>query len=105
MDNGSQKNFIYEYLMKRLSLVTTPHPQPYNIGCMKDGREQRITRQCILTYFINPFEYEVLCDVAPLFVVETLFGKPYLWDRHGSYQSRPQKVIVKIWIQWYDILE
>ena len=43
--------------------------------------------------------------MALLFVAEALFGKPYLWDRHGTYQSWPQKVIVKIRNQWYGILE
>ena len=105
MDNGSQKNFVYEYIVNKLGLVTTPHPQPYNICWMKDGKELRITWQCWLTYFINPFEDEVLCDVALLSIDDTLFGKPYLWDRHGTYQSRPQKVIVKIQNQWYGILE
>ena len=42
VDNGSKKNFVSEDLVKRLCLVTTPHPQPYNIGCMKDGHELRI---------------------------------------------------------------
>ena len=63
---------------------------------MKDGQELSITLQCRLAYFINPFEDEVLCDVAPLFVVDALFDKPCLWDQHGTDQSRPQKVIVKI---------
>ena len=96
VDNGSQKNFVSEYLVKKLGLVITPHPQPYNIGWMKDGHELRIKRQCRLTYFIKTFEDEVICDVAPLFVADSLFGKPYLWDRHSTYQSRPQKVIAKI---------
>ena len=105
MDIGSYKSFILEYLVKKLSLVTTPHPHPYNITWMKDGQELIITHQRRLTYFINPFEDEVLCDVALLCLADTMFGKPYLWDRHGSYQSWPQKVIVKIQNQWYDIPE
>ena len=96
MDNGSQNNFASEYIMNELGLVTTPHPQPYNIVWMKGVQEIRITRQCKLTYFIKPFEDEVLCDMAPLFVVDTLFSKPYLWDQHDTYQSRPQKLIVQI---------
>ena len=91
--------------MKKSGLVTTPHPQPYNIGWMKDGQELRITQQCQLAYFINPFEDEVICDVALIFVGDALLDKPYLWDRHGTYQSRPQKVIIKIENQWYVILE
>ena len=96
VDNGIQKNFVSDDLLKKLGLVTTPHPQPYNIGWMKDGQELRITRQCKLNYFIKHFEDEVLCDVASLSVADALFGKPCLWDRHGTYQSLPQKVIVKI---------
>ena len=96
MDNGSQKNFASEYIAKKLGLFSTLHPQPYNIGWMKDKQELRITRQCKLTYFINPFEDEVLCDVEPLSVVDALFIKHYLWVRHSTYQSWPHKVIVKI---------
>ena len=66
--------------MKKLGLVTTPHPQPYNIGSMKDGWEIRVTQQCRLTNFIKPFEDEVLYDVALLSVANALFGKPYVWD-------------------------
>ena len=43
MDKGWKKKFVPEYLVKKLGLVTTPHPQPYNIGWMKDGKELRIT--------------------------------------------------------------
>ena len=70
---------------------------------MEDGKKLGITRQCKLTYFINPFEDEVLCDVAQIFVADVFFRKPYLWDRRSTYQSRPQKVIVKIWNHWYGI--
>ena len=87
MDNNSQKNFVSQYLVKKLGHVATPHPHPYNISWMKDGKEPRITRKCQITYFINPFKDEILFDVAALSVADTLFGKPYLWDRHGTYQS------------------
>ena len=105
MDNYSHKKFVSEYILKKLGIVTTPHPHPYNISWMKDGRELRITHQCRITYFIKSFEDEVVCDMALLSVTDALFRKPYWWDRHGRYQSLPQKVIVKIQNQWYDILE
>ena len=72
---------------------------------MKDGHELRITRQSRHTYFIKTFEDEVINDVAFLYIADALFGKPYLWDRHGSYHSWPQKVIIKIKNQWYKIPE
>ena len=80
VDNGSQKNFVSKDIVKKLGLVATPHPQPYNIGWMKDGQELRITCQCRLTYFIKPFEDEVLCDVTPLSIADALFGIPYCYS-------------------------
>ena len=80
VDNGRQNKFICKYLVKKLGLVTTPHPQPYNISWIKHGKELRITRQCKLIYFIKNFEDEVLCEVAPLSTADALFEKPYLWD-------------------------
>ena len=44
LDNGSQKNFVFEDIVNKLDLSTTPHPQPYNISWMKDGQELKITR-------------------------------------------------------------
>ena len=87
LENGIQKNFVLEDIVKKLGLVTTLHLQTYNMGWMNDMQELRITRQCELDYFIKPFEDKVFCDMAPLFVVDALFGKPYIWDRHETYQS------------------
>ena len=81
MDNCSEKNLVSKDLVKKLGLLTTPHPQPYNVIWMKDGKEVRITHQCKLTYFTNHFEHELLCDVALLSVADSIFRKPYLWDR------------------------
>ena len=43
-DNGSKKNCISEDIVKKLCLVTTLHPYPFNIVWIKDGKEIRITR-------------------------------------------------------------
>jgi hypothetical protein len=32
VDSGSHKNLISAEVVKQLGLLTTPHPQPYNIG-------------------------------------------------------------------------
>ena len=91
--------------MKKLGIFTTPHPHLYNISWMKDEMELRITHKYRIAYLINPFEDEVLCDVALIFIANAPFGKPYIWNQHGTYQSQPQKVIVKIRNQWYGIPE
>jgi hypothetical protein len=39
VDSGSQKNIISAEVIKLLGLSTTPHPQPYNIGWLRQGRD------------------------------------------------------------------
>jgi hypothetical protein len=37
VDSRSQKNLISAEVVKQLGLSTTPHPQPYNIGWLRQG--------------------------------------------------------------------
>jgi hypothetical protein len=37
VDSGSQKNLISTEVIKQLEFPTTPHPQPYNIGWLRQG--------------------------------------------------------------------
>jgi hypothetical protein len=39
VDSRSQKNLISAEVVKQLGLSTTPHPQPYNIGWLRQGRD------------------------------------------------------------------
>jgi hypothetical protein len=58
-----------------------------------------------MSYGINPFKDEVLCDVAPLEVCDVLFFQPYMWRNHDVYESRPRSVIVTLGDHPYKILE
>jgi hypothetical protein len=79
VDSRSQKNLILVEVVKRLNLLTTPHPQPYTIGWLREGRYLRVSQQCHLPYDIKPFKDEVLCDISPLEVCDVILGQPYLW--------------------------
>jgi hypothetical protein len=105
VDSGSQKNLISAEVVKQLGLSTTPHPQPYNIGWLRQGRDLRVSQQCRLSYGIQPFKDEVLCDVFPLDVCDVLLGQPYMWKRHVIYESRPRSFIVTLGGHIYRILE
>ena len=105
VDNDSQKNLISAEVVKILGLSTRPHPQPYKINWLSQGRGIRNTQQCLLQYGIKPFQDEVLCDVAPLEVCDVLLGQPYMWKRHAVYESRSRSVIVTLGGQLYRILE
>ena len=58
-----------------------------------------------MSYDIQPFKDEVLCDVAPLDVCDVLLGQPYMWKRHVVYESPPHSVIVTLGVHLYRIQE
>jgi hypothetical protein len=105
VDSGSQKNLISVEVIKQLGLSTTPHPQPYNIRWFHQGRDIHVIQQCRLSYGIQPFKDEVLCDVALLDVYDVLLGQPYMWRCHVVYKSQPCSVIVTLGGHIYRIPE
>jgi hypothetical protein len=56
VDSGSQKNLISVEVVKRLALLTTPHPEPYTIGWLCQGSDLRVSQQCQQSYDIKPFK-------------------------------------------------
>lgn len=105
VDSGSQKNLISVETVKRLNLKTTTHPQPYSMGWTSQGRDIQVHQQFRLSYSIKPFKDEVICDVAPLDVCDVLLGQPYMYQRHGVYESRPRSVTIRLREQKYRIPE
>jgi hypothetical protein len=87
VDSGSQKNLISAEVIKQLGLSTTPHLQPYNIRWLQQGRDLCVSQQCRLSYGIQPFKDEVLCDVAPLDVCDVLLGQPQNTRGSSNYCS------------------
>jgi hypothetical protein len=105
VDSGSQKNLISKETVKRLNLKVTRHPQPYSMGWVNGIQDIQINQQCHLPYSIKPFKDEVICDVAPLDVCDVLLGQPYMYQRHGVYESRPRSVTIKLGEKKYRIPE
>jgi hypothetical protein len=65
VDSGSQKNLILEDFIRQLDFLTTPHPHPYNNGWLHQGQDLCVNHLCLLSYDINPFKDDVLCDFSP----------------------------------------
>jgi hypothetical protein len=105
VDSRSHKNLISAEVIKQLGLSTTPHPQPYNIRLLRQGRDFHVRQQCRLSYDIHCFKDEVLCDVSPLDVCDILLGQPYMWKCHAIYESRPRSVIISLGGPLYRIPE
>jgi hypothetical protein len=96
VNNDNQNNLISAKVVKQLGLSTTPHLQPYNIEWLHQGRDLCVSQQCRLSYGIQPFKDEVVCDVTPLDVCDVVLGQPYMWRRHAVYESRPRNVIITL---------
>ena len=105
VDSGSQKNLISAEVIKRLTLPTTSHPQPYTIGWIHQGSDVHISQQLWISYTIKPFKDKVLCDVSPLKVCDVLLGQPYLWKLRFVYESSPCSVIITLNGKLYRIPE
>jgi hypothetical protein len=89
MDNGSQKQLVSQDLANRLNLVTTPYPQPYQLGWVQnDGPRLLVSKRCLVTFSIGQFKYIVLCDVSPLDCVDLLLGIPYQTQRNTIYIAK-----------------
>ena len=58
-----------------------------------------------MSYGIQPFKDEVVCDVSPLNVCDVVLGQPYMWRRHVVYESRPHSVIITLGDHLYRIPE
>jgi hypothetical protein len=84
---------------------TMSHPQPYTIGWLHQGRKIHVSQQCLLSYNMNPFKDEVLCDVSPLKVCNFILGQLDLWKCHVVYDSRPWSVIITLKNKLYRIPE
>jgi hypothetical protein len=96
IDSSRKNNLISAEVFKWLALPTTPHPQSYTIGWLCQGRDLHIRKQCHLTYGINNFKDDVLCDVSPLEVCDVLLVQPYLWKCHVVYESRHHSFIITL---------
>lgn len=89
MDNGSQKNLVSQELVNRLKLITSPHPQPYQLGWVqKEGPRILVSQSCLVTFAIGQFKDTVLCDVSPLDCADLLLGLPYQSHRNAVYLAK-----------------
>jgi hypothetical protein len=105
IDNGSQKNLISAEVVKILNFPTIPHPQPYTIGWLSRRRDISVIQQCRMSYGINLFKDDVVCDDSPLEVCDVILGKPYMWKHLAIYESLHRNVIVTMGGHLYRVPE
>eukprot|EP00253_Pinus_taeda_P018789 PITA_18789 len=102
-DSGSQVNLIFEAIVKKLGLATTPHKKPYQLGWLDDKAQLQMTRQCKLKFsFGSSFVDEVELDIIPLDICGIVLGSPYLYDRKAIfYRAENKYLLVKDGIEYF----
>eukprot|EP00253_Pinus_taeda_P019148 PITA_19148 len=102
-DSGSQVNLIFEAIVMKLGLATTPHKKPYPLVWLNDKAQLQVTRQCKLKFsFGSAFVDEVELDIIPLDIFGIVLGSPYLYDRKAIfYKAENKYLLVKDGIEYF----
>ena len=75
IDGGSCTNAASTLLVDKLNLPTLKHPRPYNLQCLNDYGEVRVTKQVLVSFSMGKYVDEVLCDVVPMQACHILLGR------------------------------
>jgi hypothetical protein len=85
-DPGSQVNLIFEALVKKMGLVTKPHPKPYPLAWVCDKEKLNVTKNCRFIFSIaSKLIDEIDLDVVPLDICGIVLGSPYIYDRKSVF--------------------
>ena len=87
IDGGSCCNILNDKVVKHLLLKTTPHPQPYGLEWITDGKGDVVNRQCRITFSIGSYQDNVLCDVVPMDATHLLLGRPWQFDKKALHDG------------------
>ncbi|XP_017613580.1 uncharacterized protein LOC108458685 [Gossypium arboreum] len=91
INGGSCTNVASTMMVEKLGLPTTKHPSPYKLQWLNDGGELKVTKQVLVSFNIDKYSDEVLCDIVPMHAGHLLLGRPWQFDRrvqHDGYTNR-----------------
>ncbi|XP_057247453.1 uncharacterized protein LOC130589856 [Beta vulgaris subsp. vulgaris] len=91
IDGGSCTNVASQTLVTKLNLKTTPHPNPYVIQWLNQGKGIHVSSRVLLAFTIGKeYKEELWCDVIPMDACHVLLGRPWMFDRkviHDGYKN------------------
>nr|GEV62317.1 hypothetical protein [Tanacetum cinerariifolium] len=71
-------------LVMKLNLPTQPHPSPYVIQWLNQGKGIRVSHQVLLSFSIGKsYNDELWCDAIPVDACHVLLGHPWQFDRRS----------------------
>ena len=90
VDGGSCFNVASTTLVEKLQLKTEPHPHPFAIQWLNQGKGLQVSTRLIALSIGKSYRDELWCDVIPMDACHILLGRPWLFDRkvmHDGYQN------------------
>ena len=89
IDGGSCANVASKTLVEKLKLSVSPHPSPYTIQWLNQGKGLQISSRCLLGFSIGKsYKDEIWCDIVPMDACHVLLGRPWLFDRSVMHDGR-----------------
>ncbi|GJS86056.1 hypothetical protein Tco_0752597 [Tanacetum coccineum] len=82
IDGSSCTNIASQTLVDKLKLQTEPHPSPYVIQWLNQGKGIRVPHRVLLSLSIGrSYTDKIWCDVLPMDACHVLLGRPWQFDR------------------------
>ncbi|GJX15256.1 gag-pol polyprotein [Tanacetum coccineum] len=89
IDGGSCTNVASQTMVSKLGLLNEPHPAPYVIHWLNQGKGINVTHRVLLSFSIGKwYADKIWCDVIPMDACHVLLGRPWQFDRrviHDGY--------------------
>lgn len=88
IDSGSCENVVSFYMVDKLGLTETEHPDPYELTWLKKGNILKVNKRCLVQFSIGKkYHDEVWCDIIPMDAAHILLGRPWQFDRKTKHDG------------------
>ncbi|XP_027166359.1 uncharacterized protein LOC113766358 [Coffea eugenioides] len=78
-------------MVDHLSLPTLRHPSPYRLQWLNESGDIKVTKQVVVSFRIEKYEDEILCNVVPMQASHILFGRPWQYDKKTTHDGFTNK--------------
>lgn len=81
-------------LIDLMKLPTQRNSKPYKVQWYDDSGLIEVTKQVVISFKVDKYQYEVQCDVMPLRECYVLLGRPWKDGRSVQYRDKSNKYIL-----------
>ncbi|RDX97226.1 hypothetical protein CR513_20028, partial [Mucuna pruriens] len=87
IDSGSCTNVASTIIVEKINLQTAKHTRPYKLQWLSNIGEVKVDKQVSVSFAIENYKDEVLCDVVLIEARHILLGRPWQLDRKVTYKG------------------